>query len=76
MIATERQCAYLTALSGKVERMRYARHDLADLPQNRDWNRERERGMTSRDASAWIDAYRAILGGASPRCVILNTRQF
>ena len=76
MLATDKQCDYLTALAEKVEKMRAARPDLVNVPlTKRNWYEERRRGMTTADASLKIDAYKMLIRGVNAKCVLLNIPQ-
>lgn len=62
MIATDRQCAYLTALAKRVDRIIKKYPGLAVVPE-RDWYEERKKGMTAADASEKITAYHSLIVG-------------
>ena len=71
--ATDRQCDYLNSLSERVMKMKRARPDLVNIPIERiDWYRERNKGLTTKDASRMIDAYKAIIRGVNMKCILLN----
>ena len=62
MLATDRQCDYLTALAKRVDRIIERYPGLASVPK-RDWYEEREKGMTATDASEKITAYHSLILG-------------
>jgi hypothetical protein len=73
MTATDRQIEYLNALSERVVRMKEARPDLLNVPIERiDWYRERNRGLSTKEASRMIDAYKAIIRGVNMKSILLN----
>lgn len=77
MLATDKQCEYLTVLAERVERMRAVRPDLMNVPLAKiNWYEERKKGMTTRDASVRIDAYKAIIQGVNAKCVLFGLRTF
>ena len=77
MIATRKQCDYLTALAKRVDALNETLpwHARIDMPR-RNWYEERGKGMTTWDASQRIDAYRKILSGMNAKMVLLGFRNF
>lgn len=67
MLATDKQIAYLEDLQGRLN---------SNCVPRRDWRRERARGLTTKDASARIEAYKRIIAGADPYMIMLGFRQF
>ena len=73
MTSTDRQIEYLNTLSERVVRMKEARPDLLNVPIERiDWYRERNRGLSMKEASRMIDAYKAIIRGVNMKSILLN----
>ena len=62
MLATDKQCEYLTALAKRVDGIIKKHPGLAVVPK-RDWYDERDAGMTANDASEKITAYHSLIIG-------------
>ena len=79
MLATDKQIKYLCALADKVEKIKAinksAKVIKANLPGYIDWAKERNKGVTSLDASIRIKAYKSIIFGCNNTFVICNMKQ-
>ena len=79
MLATDKQIKYLCALADKVEKIKAinksAKVIKANLPGYIDWSKERNKGVTSLDASIRIKAYKSIIFGCNNTFVLCNMKQ-
>lgn len=79
MLATDKQIKYLCALADKVEKIKSinksAKVIKANLPEYIDWAKERNKGVTSLDASIRITAYKSIIFGCNNTFVLCNMKQ-
>ena len=79
MLATDKQIKYLCALADKVEKIKAinksAKVIKANLPGYIDWAKERNKGVTSLDASIRIKAYKSIIFGCNNTLVLCNMKQ-
>lgn len=79
MLATDKQIKYLCALADKVEKIKAinksAKVTKANLPEYIDWAKERNKGVTSFDASIRITAYKSIIFGCNNTFVLCNMKQ-
>ena len=79
MLATDKQIKYLCALADNVEKIKAinksAKVIKANLPGYIDWAKERNKGVTSLDASIRIKAYKSIIFGCNNTFVLCNMKQ-
>ena len=79
MLATDKQIKYLCALADKVEKIKAinksAKVIKANLPEYIDWAKERNKGVTSLDASIRITAYKSIIFGCNNTFVLCNMKK-
>ena len=79
MLATDKQIKYLCALADKVEKIKAinksAKIIKANLHEYIDWAKERNKGVTSLDASIRIQAYKSIIFGCNNTFVLCNMKQ-
>ena len=79
MLATDKQIKYLCALADKVEKIKAinksAKVIKSNLPGYIDWAKERNKGVTSLDASIRIKAYKSIILGCNNTFVLCNMKQ-
>lgn len=79
MLATNEQIKYLCALADKVEKIKAinksAKVIKANLPEYIDWAKERNKGVTSLDASIRITAYKSIIFGCNNTFILCNMKQ-
>ena len=79
MLATDKQIKYLCALADTVDKIKAinksAKVIKANLPEYIDWAKERNKGVTSLDASIRIKAYKSIIFGCNNTFVLCNMKQ-
>lgn len=79
MLATDKQINYLCVLAKKVEKIkainRKANVIMANLPEYIDWQRERSLGVTTKDASIRISAYKNIIFASNATFVLCGMPQ-
>ena len=79
MSATDKQIKYLCSLADKVEKIKAinksAKVIKSNLPEYIDWAKERNKGVTSLDASIRITAYKSIIFGCNNTFVLCNMKQ-
>lgn len=74
MTATDKQIAYLQSLADRVERAK--QEGRQDIPTPYiDWKKERNKGVTTVDASIRITAYRTLLCAINAQRVLLGFNQ-
>ena len=79
MLATDKQIKYLCSLADKLEKIKAinksAKVIKANLPEYIDWAKERNKGVTSLDASIRITAYKSIIFCCNNTFVLCNMKQ-
>lgn len=76
MLATDKQIKYLQYLADKVERIKQSTHNPAITCSHIDWSTERQKGVTTVDASIRIDAYKSLIRAVNMRQALMNRPQF